>query len=76
MRFHREHYLDLMTFGHAPRPMFCELFGPLVGLADEWRAQGASAGAETHGQVNVKQKGILPATPLWQRLRRFNPIKL
>jgi uroporphyrinogen-III decarboxylase len=42
MRFHREQYLDLMTFGHAPRPMFTELFGPLVGLADEWRAQGAS----------------------------------
>ena len=42
MRFHREQYLDLMTFGHAPRPMFTELFGPLVGLADEWRAQGAT----------------------------------
>ena len=42
MRFHREQYLDLMTFGHAPRPMLTELFGPLVGLADEWRAQGAS----------------------------------
>ncbi len=42
MRFHREQYLDLMTFGQAPRPMFTELFGPLVGLADEWRAQGAT----------------------------------
>jgi hypothetical protein len=31
-----------MTFGDAPRPMFSELFGPLVGLAEEWRAQGAS----------------------------------
>ena len=42
MKFAREHYLDLMTFGDAPRPMFCELFGPLVGLAEEWRAQGAT----------------------------------
>lgn len=42
MRWHREQYLDLMTFGAAPRPMFCELFGPLVGLDAEWRAQGAS----------------------------------
>lgn len=42
MQFHREQYLDLMTFGHAERPMFVELFGPLVGLEEEWRAQGAS----------------------------------
>ena len=42
MRWNREQYLDLMTFGHAPRPMFTELFGPLVGLDEEWRAQGAS----------------------------------
>ncbi len=42
MRWNREQYLDLMTFGHAPRPMFCELFGPLVGLDAEWREQGAT----------------------------------
>jgi hypothetical protein len=43
MRFHREQYLNLMTFGHVERPMFVELFGPLIGLEDEWRAQGATA---------------------------------
>ena len=43
MQFHREAYLDLLTFGAAARPMFVELFGPLVGLEDEWRAQGATA---------------------------------
>lgn len=43
MRFHREQYLDLMTFGGAGRPMFVELFGPLIGLEDEWAAQGATA---------------------------------
>ncbi len=42
MRFHREEYLDLMNYGAAHRPMFVELFGPLIGLEDEWRAQGAS----------------------------------
>lgn len=42
MRFHREQYLDLLTGVAAPRPMFIELFGPLVGLAEEWREQGAS----------------------------------
>jgi len=26
------------------RPMFCELFGPLIGLEEEWKAQGATPG--------------------------------
>jgi hypothetical protein len=42
MRWNREQYLNMMTFGASPRPMFTELFGPLVGLDAEWRAQGAS----------------------------------
>ncbi|MGI6609448.1 MAG: uroporphyrinogen decarboxylase family protein [Limnochordia bacterium] len=42
MQWHREQYLELMTFGRVERPMFVELFGPLVGLEEEWRAQGAS----------------------------------
>lgn len=42
MQFHREEYLDLMTFGNSTRPMFVELFGLMVGVAEEWRAQGAS----------------------------------
>ena len=48
MKFHREQYLDLMTFGHVERPMFVELFGPLVGLEQEWRAQGA-----TEDEINM-----------------------
>jgi len=43
MRFHREQYLELMTFGRVERQMFVELMGPLVGLEEEWRAQGAAA---------------------------------
>lgn len=42
MKWSREQYVDMMTFGDSERPMFSELFGPLVGLADEWREQGAS----------------------------------
>ncbi len=42
MRWTREQYLELMTFGRVERPMFVELFGPLIGLPEEWRAQGAS----------------------------------
>lgn len=42
MRFSREEYIEIMTFGDFERPMFCELFGPLVGLPEEWKAQGAS----------------------------------
>jgi len=42
MKWQREQYLGLMTFGDFPRPMFIEPFGPLIGVEDEWRAQGAS----------------------------------
>ncbi len=44
MKFHREEYLNLMTFNSTPPPrqMFVELFGPLIGLEDEWRVQGAT----------------------------------
>jgi uroporphyrinogen-III decarboxylase len=42
VRFHREEFLDLITLGSCRRPMFSELFGLLVGLDREWRAQGAT----------------------------------
>ncbi|MDD4000700.1 MAG: uroporphyrinogen decarboxylase family protein [Bacilli bacterium] len=42
MKWTREQYIDLMTFKSYERPMFCELFGPLVGLDEEWVEQGAS----------------------------------
>jgi uroporphyrinogen-III decarboxylase len=38
----RDDYLDYMAGRRIDRPMFVELFGPLVGLENEWRAQGAS----------------------------------
>ena len=48
MKWNREEYLELMTFGEIDRPMFVELFGPLVGLEDEWKKQGA-----TKAEINM-----------------------
>jgi hypothetical protein len=42
MKFTREEYLSLMTFGGGMRPMFVELFGLMVGVEEEWRRQGAT----------------------------------
>ena len=42
MLWTREEYLSHMTFQGSPREMFTELFGPLIGLDEEWRSQGAS----------------------------------
>ncbi|MFP4377046.1 MAG: hypothetical protein ACLFP4_08385 [Spirochaetales bacterium] len=42
MEWLRDRYLDYMTGREVERPMFVELFGPLVGLPEEWAAQGAT----------------------------------
>ena len=42
MEVRREEYLDYMTFKANERPMFIEIFGPLIGLREEWIAQGGS----------------------------------
>lgn len=42
MKWTREAYIELMTFGNVERQMFVELFGPLIGLEEEWKCQGAS----------------------------------
>ena len=42
MVWNREQYIAHCKFEFTGREMFCELFGPLLGLEDEWRAQGAS----------------------------------
>lgn len=38
----REEYLDYMTFKSNERPLFTEIFGPLLGLKEEWEEQGAT----------------------------------
>jgi len=42
MEVRREEYLDYMTFRSNERALFTEIFGPLLGLKDEWAAQGAT----------------------------------
>ncbi len=39
----REEYLDYMTFQANERPLFTEIFGPIIGLKEEWAEQGATA---------------------------------
>ncbi len=38
----REEYLDHMTFKKNERPLFTEIFGPMVTLLEEWEKQGAA----------------------------------
>jgi len=38
----RDEYLAHMTFEENLRPLFTEIFGPIVGLKEEWEEQGAS----------------------------------
>jgi len=43
MRWDRQDFIDLMTFNHPKREMFYETMGLLIGLDNEWKAQGATA---------------------------------
>lgn len=42
MRFDRERYVAWMSGSDTSRPFFTELFGPLIGLPEQWREQGAT----------------------------------
>jgi len=42
MKWDRKKYIELLSFKNADRQMFVELFGPLIGLEDEWKKDGAS----------------------------------
>lgn len=42
MEVRREEFLDYMTFEENRRPLFTEIFGPMVGLKEEWKEQGAT----------------------------------
>ena len=42
MEVRREAYLEHMTFRANHGPLFTEPFGPIVGLKEEWAAQGAT----------------------------------
>lgn len=68
MEYLRDDYLDCMTFkAAAPRPIFVELFGPLVGLDDEWRQQGAAEdeiGLTAFGYDSVRRHRVSVNTSL------------
>ncbi|MFW5982665.1 MAG: uroporphyrinogen decarboxylase family protein [Candidatus Brocadiia bacterium] len=53
MEILRDQYLDYMTFRSVDRPLFVELFGPLVGLEEQWREQGA-----TEEQIELRAFGF------------------
>ena len=42
MIWNREQYIAHCNFMYTGREMFCELFGPLLQLEEEWRRQGAT----------------------------------
>jgi len=63
----REEYLDHMTFRANRRPLFTEIFGPLVGLKQEWAAQGAAPEELDLSAFPFRcaQFGYLPVTTGW-----------
>lgn len=72
----REEYLDHMTFRHRAAPLFTEIFGPIIGLKEEWEEQGATpeeldfsafpyrCEARGHVPVNTGRHGGLPEVQL------------
>jgi len=63
----REEYLDHMTFRANRRPLFTEIFGPLVGLKEEWAAQGAAPEELDLSAFRFRyaQFGYLPVATGW-----------
>jgi uroporphyrinogen-III decarboxylase len=69
----RQEYLDHMTFQANHRPLFTEIFGPVIGLKEEWEAQGATPAeldfsafryrCEARGRVPVRTGRIGGAAP-------------
>ena len=58
MEVRREEYLDFITFQANERPLFTEIFGPLLGLKEEWREQGAS-------EAEIDMSAFRYRRPLW-----------
>ena len=73
----RDEYLDHMTFQGSARPLFTELFGPLIGLKEEWVDQGATE-AEldfTAFQFRAPRVAHLPVNTGWLGPDRYQPIE-
>ena len=67
MEVWREEYLDYMTFRANRRPLFTEPFGPIIGLKEEWAAQGASPAELDMSAFGYRrpQYGHVPVTTGW-----------
>ncbi len=67
MEVDREEYLDHMTFQENRRPLFTEIFGPLLGLKEEWAAQGATPGEIDMSAFRYRRHmvGAVPVVTGW-----------
>ena len=67
MEVTREEYLDHMTFASDHSPMFTEIFGPLIGLKEEWLAQGASPSELDFSafRYRAESRGTIPVVTGW-----------
>lgn len=52
----RREYLDYMTFQSRERPLFTEIFGPIIGLKEEWEAQGTTPRTPSICSVSVNHR--------------------
>ncbi len=73
----REEYLDFMTFQANERPLFTELFGPLVGLKEEWESQGATPEELDFSAFEYRAPliGHLPVRTGWMGPDRYESIE-
>jgi uroporphyrinogen-III decarboxylase len=64
MEVRREEYLDYMTFVENRHPLFTEIFGPLIGVKEEWAAQGATAEELNFSAFRYRQamSGVIPVS--------------
>jgi hypothetical protein len=67
MEVGREEYLDHMTFRANRRPLFTEPFGPIIGLKEEWAAQGATPAELNMSAFRYRraQYGHVPVNTGW-----------
>jgi hypothetical protein len=67
MEVRREEYLDHMTFRANVRPLFTEPFGPIIGLKEEWAAQGATPAELDMSAFRYRrpQYGHIPVNTGW-----------
>ena len=63
----REDYLDYMTFQRLIPPLFTEIFGPLPGVKEAWKEQGATPGELDFSAFRYRHplRGHVPVSLGW-----------